>query len=105
MAVVSVDVIVMLFPFGPAWAHVPGGRPPVIGLQSTTPPVMSGRTRKPFTFAGRYLLMLSLFCSRSQGETTFVPLERYPNLPSFTRDEDSVDTTEAASVAGRWKFS
>src|SRR5215813_14707229 len=46
----SMLVIVMLFPPPNALpAHVPGGRPPVIGLQRAMPVIMSGRIRSPFT--------------------------------------------------------
>ena len=49
----SVAVAVMLLPAAFPPKQFPGGRAPVIGLQTPIPPEISGRTRKPLTFWGR----------------------------------------------------
>src|SRR5262245_18918957 len=67
---------------------------------------MSGRTRKLETRLKepRYVLMPSRFSAMSHGAITFVPFPRYPNLASFTRDGDNVDTKPVVTTSGRWKF-
>src|SRR5262245_57558008 len=94
----------MFAPNGLAKKQFPGGLAPVIGLHRPMPPVMSGSTRKPFTGAGRYLLIVPWFSSRSHGATTLEPVRWYPNLASFTNAGDSVETTAPLITIGRWKF-